>query len=267
MGTRIDITEYEYASDKVPGGFDGCKIAVLSDLHCNRIGRRNELLIEHIDAISPDIIICAGDMVSDNARHMKVTLRLMRRLSLKYDNIYYACGNHELRLFINPVTNSLYRKYCRRLRRMGVIFLNNRSAYLERGGQRIRITGLNISRQYYNKIWNRIDMPAGYVDLLVGKCDEDVLEILIAHNPDYFKRYAQWGADVVFSGHVHGGIVVLPFIGGVIAPTLRLFPKYDFGRFEYGESVMFLSRGLGSHTIPVRIFNNPEIMSVTLRRK
>ncbi len=266
MGTRLDITEYEYVSDKVPEEFDGYKISVLSDLHCNRIGRHNDILIDKIDKINPDIIVCAGDMVSDNARHINVTLRLMRRLAAKY-RIYYACGNHELRLFINPVTNRMYRRYCFRLKKMGITYMNNRSVYIKKGDKAIRLIGLNISRQYYNKMWNKIDMPPGYVDMLIGKSEKDVLEILVAHNPDYFKRYAEWGADIVFSGHVHGGIAVLPYIGGVIAPSLKLFPEYDFGKFKYGESVMYLSRGLGSHTIPVRIFNNPEIMNVTLRRK
>lgn len=266
MRTRIDITEYDYSSHKVPAEFDGFKILVLSDLHCNRIGKHNNILINEIDKINPDIIVCAGDMVSDNARHMKVTLKLMRRLAKKY-HIYYACGNHELRLFINPITNRMYRRYCMRLKKMGIALINNKSVSIVKNGEKIRLTGLGISRQYYNKIWNRINMPVGYIDMLAGKSSADILEILVAHNPDYFDSYAEWGADIVLSGHVHGGIMVLPYVGGVIAPSLRLFPKYDFGRFEKKGSVMYLSRGLGSHTIPIRIFNNPEIMSITLRRK
>lgn len=266
MGKRIDITEYEYVSDKVPKEFEGFKISVLSDLHCNRIGKHNDILVDKIDKINPDIIVCAGDMVTDNAKHMKVTLRLLKRLSQKH-RIYYACGNHELRLFINPVTNGLYRRYCMRLKKMGVTLLNNRSVSLVRNHKEIRITGLGISRQYYNKVWNRLDMPKGYIDMLAGRSKSDAINILVAHNPDYFRRYSEWGADIVLSGHVHGGIAVLPYIGGVISPTFELFPKYDFGKFESGGSVMYLSRGLGSHTIPIRIFNNPEIMNVTLRRK
>ena len=77
---------------------------------------------------------------------------------------------------------------------------------------------------------------------------------------------SDWGADIVLSGHIHGGMVVLPYIGGVIAPSYRLFPHYDFGKYEKDKSTMYLSRGLGSHTIPLRIFNPPEIMNITLRR-
>lgn len=88
--------------------------------------------------------------------------------------------------------------------------------------------------------------------------------ILIAHNPDYFEEYAKWGADLVLSGHVHGGIMRIPFLGGVLAPSYRIFPKYDGGVFKEGKSVMLLGRGLGSHTIQLRFFNPAELYEVTL---
>jgi len=88
---------------------------------------------------------------------------------------------------------------------------------------------------------------------------------LIAHDPDYFPKYADWGADLVLSGHVHGGMVRVPFWGkGVVSPNVRLFPKYDGGEFTIGKSRMLLSRGLGMHTIPIRLFNPGEILEVEL---
>ena len=97
--------------------------------------------------------------------------------------------------------------------------------------------------------------------------DRSKCNILIAHNPDYFEEYAKWGADLVLSGHVHGGIMRLPFLGGVIAPSYKLFPKYDGGVFHIGKSTMLLGRGMGSHTIPFRFFNPGELYEVTLRPK
>ena len=99
---------------------------------------------------------------------------------------------------------------------------------------------------------------------LVGKANRDRFQILLAHNPVYFEEYARWGADLVLSGHVHGGIVRLPFLGGVISPAFTLFPKYDGGKFERGDSTMLLGRGLGTHTLPVRMWNPGEIVLVTL---
>ena len=82
----------------------------------------------------------------------------------------------------------------------------------------------------------------------------------MAHNPDYFEEYAAWGADLVLSGHVHGGMMRLPILGGVVSPAFKLFPKYDGGLFQQGKSTMILSRGLGMHTIPIRIFNPGELI-------
>ena len=81
--------------------------------------------------------------------------------------------------------------------------------------------------------------------------------------PDNTQFMLIW-CDLVLSGHVHGGIMRLPFLGGVISPTLRLFPRYDGGLFREDGSTMILGRGLGSHTIPIRIFNPGELIVVDL---
>lgn len=274
MSNRISISNYIYSSPKINSDFEGCKIAVLSDLHANEVGEGNSLILENIREINPDFIITAGDMVSDNAKNMHITYELLKTLSNSYE-IYYGCGNHELKLAVNPVTKAKYRQYRKALRRIGVHYLNNKSCHICRGESKISVTGVNISRKYYKKFGKR-NMPDSYLDRLVspaGNCggDGDGLSILIAHNPLYFEKYAKWGADIVLSGHVHGGIMVLPFLGGVISPALELFPKYDFGEFSMNvgkkghTSTMYLSRGLGAHTIPIRINNRPEIMVVELK--
>jgi predicted MPP superfamily phosphohydrolase len=101
----------------------------------------------------------------------------------------------------------------------------------------------------------------------IGSKEQENFQILIAHNPIYFKNYAEWGADLVVSGHVHGGIVRLPLIGGVISPAIALFPRYDGGKYEQNGSTMVLSRGLGTHTIHVRVFNPGEVCVIRVRGK
>ena len=107
-------------------------------------------------------------------------------------------------------------------------------------------------------------MEAKYLTDTLGRTKTEKYEILLAHNPDYFPEYAGWGADLVLSGHVHGGMMRLPLIGGVVSPAFKFFPKYDGGMFRIGKSVMILSRGLGMHTIPVRIFNPGELVYLKL---
>ena len=130
----------------------------------------------------------------------------------------------------------------------------------------IRITGLDMSRDYYKR-FKKFPMDSSYLPKSLGKIKEEKYEILLAHNPDYFEEYAAWGADLVFSGHVHGGMMRLPVLGGVVSPAVRLFPKYDGGLFKQGKSTMILSRGLGMHTIPIRIFNPGELILVNLSPK
>lgn len=252
---------------RVPLPFDGFKIAAVSDLHCKEIGKDNEVLIDRIKSLKPDIILCAGDMVTDHSKHMYVAIRADLKDFQK--NLIYTIHAviMSLSLVLIQWTDLIYRRYRRYLRSIGINYLNNKSAYIVRGGKKLRIAGLNIRRIYYNKMCiNKAVMPKGYVKSLVGEAEEDEFNILLAHNPEYFNMYADWGADIVISGHIHGGMVVLPYIGGVISPSFRLFPHYDFGEFYEDGATMYLSRGLGSHTIPLRIFNPPEIMCITLRR-
>lgn len=110
-------------------------------------------------------------------------------------------------------------------------------------------------------------MKPGYLQETLPECEKEKCNILIAHNPDYFAEYAQWGADLVLSGHVHGGIMRLPLLGGVIAPSYKIFPEYDGGVFRTGSAAMLLGRGMGSHTIPLRFFNPAELYDVQLKIK
>ena len=116
---------------------------------------------------------------------------------------------------------------------------------------------------YYKKLRKSV-MKVSYLNSLLGRPCADEYNILLAHNPDYFQAYAGWGADLVLSGHVHGGIMRLPVLGGVLSPALRLFPRYDGGLYEEGKSKMVLGRGLGTHTLPIRVFNPGELIVVRL---
>ena len=123
----------------------------------------------------------------------------------------------------------------------------------------IAIYGAEIGEDYYQRIW-LAQMDPDYLNGILGQAPEELFTVLLAHNPDYFPQYAAWGADLTLSGHVHGGVVRIPVWGkGVISPAWRLFPKYDGGIFREGAKTMVLSRGMGSHTIPVRIFNPAEL--------
>lgn len=264
----LKIEHYEIKSSKLPVGFDGCRIVFLTDLHSNLYGKENEKLISKIEEAKPDYIMCTGDMlVGRTDCDIHVALDLFARLAKKW-TIYYSLGNHEQKLMKYPETcDSTYVEYIEGLRSLGIHVLDNTSEKVKRGQDEVLVTGITIDYKYHYKIWRKIKMESSYVEELVGKSEKDSFQLLLAHNPEHLEAYAGWGADLVLSGHIHGGIMILPVFGGVIAPSYELFPKFDFGTFREGNCQMVLSRGLGTHTIHLRIWNKPEISCVTLRKQ
>lgn len=239
------------------------KAVVLADLHNKRYGKENERLLQAIDGIKPDMILIAGDILTAKPKaSLDIAVDLLTKLAAKYP-IYYGNGNHEHRLKLYPETyGDMAERYEEELQKIGIRRLVNE--YTDPADYGIRIYGSEIDKLYYKRFGIK-PMDPEYLRELLGQPSDEMYTILIAHNPDYFPKYADWGADLVLAGHVHGGMVRVPFWGkGVVSPNVRLFPKYDGGRFTLGNTTMLLSRGLGMHTIPVRLFNPGEILEVDL---
>lgn len=257
-GNRFRVVEYKLYSPKVKKEH---QYVVLSDLHNKTYGKENKKLLEAIENKQPEGILIAGDILTAKPKKSyQPAIELIEKLALKYP-VFYGMGNHETRLFLYPeVYGDMGKRYESDLQKCGVRFLRNESIDRE---DNIRITGLELDRKYYNR-FKKLPMEKEYLQELLPRRNADNYEILLAHNPDYFEEYADWGADLVLSGHVHGGMVRLPFLGGVVSPACKLFPKYDGGRFKQKKSVMILSRGLGMHTIPVRIFNPGELVVIKI---
>lgn len=240
------------------------KAVVLTDLHNKCYGRENKLLLDAIREQNPDMIFIAGDILTARSgKSMEPAIRLLRRLAEEFP-VYYSNGNHEQRLKLYPqVYGDMAEEYGQALSDMGIVPLVNSHVNLEDIG--ITIYGAEISKKYYSR-FQQVRMEKEYMGQLLGLPDNSCYTVLLAHNPDYFPDYAQWGADLTVAGHVHGGVVRVPLFGkGVISPSLRLFPKYDGGIFEEGEAVMLLSRGLGMHTVPIRLFNPGELWVVDFK--
>lgn len=241
-----------------------CRAVVLSDLHNKSYGKNNCRLLDSIRNEKPDMILIAGDILTAKpGASMDVAIDLIRILSEEYP-VYYGNGNHEHRLKLYPKEyGDMAQRYETALKAAGVHLLVNSHELL--GDTGIAVYGVEIEREYYRR-FRVCPMEADYLNTLLGIPDASQYTILLAHNPDYFPEYAGWGADVSFSGHVHGGVVRIPFLKrGVVSPAIRLFPKYDGGLFTEGASHMVLSCGLGMHTIPVRLFNPGELIVVDFK--
>lgn len=265
---RLATTNYLIEQDQVPPAFEGMRFACLTDLHQKSFGRGNEKLIKQIRSCDPDAILIAGDMVtnSDTKNH-GVALSLIRELAKEYV-IYYAPGNHELKWELaSQYQNTGYKEYIEELKKLGVYYLDNSEIILKKGSDCLQIVGLNLTLAYYNKGGKPKMLTKDDLSDFISYSDQNSYTILLAHVPDYFEDYVDWGADLIISGHNHGGIIRLGKLGGVISPRYQFFPKYDAGVFKKNRSVMLLSRGLGAHTIPIRLFNRPELICVQIKRK
>lgn len=257
---RFVVTEYEIRSEKLAREITW---VLLSDLHGKSYGKDNEALTRKIDKIAPDGILAAGDIITaERSSRYKKAAALLEKLAGKYP-IYYGLGNHEVRMREEPeIYGDIYSEYIKRLQDAGIEPLVNEAVDNPTGN--LRILGLDIGRLCYQK-FHKFPIERVYLVSLLGSPRTDKFQILIAHNPDYFEEYEAWGADLVVSGHVHGGLMRLPLLGGVVSPKLTLFPQYDSGVYTKKNCNMVVSRGLGTHTLPIRIFNPGELVVIRLK--
>lgn len=258
---RFVIKKYTFESDKLK---KDCRLVFLSDLHNKEYGIGNERLLQSIEKLAPNAVLIGGDMLNAKpGASFQKGAELVLKCGEKY-SVYYALGNHEYRARIYPENyDTMYLDYMESFKDSGITFLDNESCMLPEFG--IRLTGLTIDREYYKRFVKR-KLKEGYLKETIGEADASSYQILLAHNPEFFPDYAVWKPELVLSGHVHGGVARIPGFKGVIAPSLMPFPHYDGGLFEEHGSRMIISRGLGMHTIPVRLFNPGEVVVVELRK-
>lgn len=268
----ISISHYKVSSGKLSEKDGGFSFVLLADLHNTAFGKGNYKLINRIKELKPDFIILAGDMVSRGRKCVPGnTFTMLETLAGSYQ-IYYAIGNHEQHFImlnedIKSGHDSLYKRklyaswkeFVSGLSSKGICFLDNQSITRKQGKNDIVITGISIEDRFYGKA-DADRMEADYLETIAGKRPKNGYQIVIAHNPIYFKQYKRWGADLTLSGHTHGGLIRLPYFGGIISPQYRFFPKYDAGIFTENDRTMIVSRGLGTHSCMPRLFNRPELV-------
>lgn len=265
------IRTYHLPSSKLQ---EELTIVLVSDLHGQDYGAGNQALLSAIRTIHPDLILSAGDIITSYHHLSRQTYdtgsAFLSALAGEFP-VYAANGNHEHRLLMRTDFAEGCERYLDELKGAGVCILNNASSYFPlHGNKKVYLYGLDLDDSFFKRFSKR-ELPIQYLHETLGEPVNDAFRILIAHNPAYFPVYAAWGADLVVSGHVHGGIVKLPFFGGVISPSFRLFPKYDGGKYHINSascgdsgSTMILGRGLGTHTLPVRLFNPGELVVIHL---
>lgn len=264
---RLVIEEYEIGSEKIPKAFDGYRMVFLTDLHCREFGDQNQKLLEAVAQCEPDVVLIGGDMViSQENVSEEIPLELLKELAKRYP-VYYADGNHELRLARNEeIFGVRYKDYIHKMKEYGVQHMSNETIVLAADDGVISLTAFDLEKKFYHR-FHVPQMTREEIETAVGKNTGKVFQILLVHNPNYMDAYADYGSDLVLTGHFHGGMVRIPGLGGVISPQFQIFPQYDAGQFQKKDTTMIVSRGLGNHSVKIRLLNRPEISCITLKKK
>ncbi len=256
---RIAVRNYVIESERIPMGFDGCRIVHISDLHGRWFGAQQERLLEMVRRQKPEVILMTGDWIDmdyqgEDERCCQVVVKGL----LEIAPVYGIIGNHEAR--------AKHRTYLiEELKRMGVRLLLDETIGLKRRGDSIRLTGFKTP--YHAPLKEDLSelkrMEEEYCRVLDLRENEGkpMYRVVMAHRPELIGMYSQLGLDLVLSGHAHGGLMKLPFGHRLLAPGQSWFPKYTHGLYQKEETRMIVSCGLGGPRIGIE----PEIGLIVLK--
>ena len=252
--TSLQVTYTDLSLSTLPQGFDGCRIVVLSDFHGAEFGDDNAALFGAVEEAAPEWIFLLGDLEDRYRGPVPGYAESVAAGLCAIAPTYYVTGNHEWAIGDVPDLKD-------RLRQCGVTVLSNEFVSLERNGDSVILAG--------------IDDPNGYADQKTPEtlaseiyaAYGDPFWILLAHRNDRFAgQYSLLGADLVISGHGHGGIIRLPFTDGLLSTDRTLFPSFTAGLYPQNGSWLFVTRGLGNSGPSFRAFNRPEVAVLTLHK-
>ena len=262
----LEIAKYTVENEKIPKGFNGYNIVQISDLHSKLFGANNKKLLEKINELNPDIVVITGDLVDGENNNYNIALDFMKELTKLY-KVYYIIGSHEQKALIKKYKDE-YVGYFNELNKIDFVNLDNKKVEIKKEGSKINLYGLTVPYSCYKYLFDDKEITTIDRDFLVqklGNLDKNQFNILLSHTPFYFDEYEKWGADLTLCGHVHGGIIRLPFVGGLLSPDRKFFPKYDLGKYEKNNSTMIVSKGLGGSKVLIRVHCKPEIVSIKLK--
>ena len=250
--TRIQTETLTVASDRLPAGFDGYRIVQISDLLGRELGEDNKILLEKTAALEPDLIAITGDVI-DDPDQMGILEPLARGLTAIAPT-FYVTGNHEWAIKEAATVKSL-------LEEQGVTVLSNEYLTLERGGDSIVLAGIDDPNGPYDQ-----KTPEELSDEIHAALGDPYV-VLLAHRNEYYQVYDRCGFDLTLCGHVHGGLIRLPFTDGLIDNTRRrFFPTHTAGLYPLdGGGTLMVSRGLGNGGISFRLFNRPHLPVIVLK--
>ncbi len=259
---KIEIKEYTVA---MPGWTPGCRVTLchISDVHSDAFGDYSAQAMEAVAQRQPDAILFTGDMIDCRRDECGAFFfRLLERLPAV--PVIASPGNHEKRIERAWGARWHFVADCKA---HGMYYLDNDHVRLTLQGQEIDFYGYVqpfkiFTRRGKKHARLRQEVTPAEVTATLGACPKGAV-VLLAHDPVLLDSYTAWGAPLVLSGHIHGGVVKVPGVGGLLSPARKFFPPYDDGLYERDRTRMIVSRGLCAPMFP-RINNAPDVAFITL---
>lgn len=248
----LQTTETALVSPALPPAFDGLRIVELADLHGRVFGRGSSRLLAAVRRAEPDLICIDGDLFDEHT-DLAMLPPLLRGLCA-IAPVYYVTGNHEWRV---PGLRGILAQ----MRACGVTVLQDDWRVLRRGEDALIVAGTDDPCGPAER-----KTPAELIADIRAEAGEDAFLLLLTHRNDQLPQWSALGVQAVLAGHCHGGVVRLPFVGGLFGTDRRLFPAWDAGLYRQGETALYVSRGLGYTNVHFRLFNRPEVAVIVLRR-
>lgn len=248
----LQTTETALVSPALPPAFDGLRIVELADLHGRVFGRGSRRLLAAVRRAEPDLICIDGDLFDEHT-DLAMLPPLLRGLCAVAP-VYYVTGNHEWRV---PGLRGILAQ----MRACGVTVLQDDWRVLRRGEDALIVAGTDDPCGPAER-----KTPAELIADIRAEAGEAAFLLLLAHRNDQLPQWSALGVQAVLAGHCHGGVVRLPFVGGLFGTDRRLFPAWDAGLYRQGETALYVSRGLGYTNVHFRLFNRPEVAVIVLRR-
>lgn len=248
----LQTTETALVSPALPPAFDGLRIVELADLHGRVFGRGSRRLLAAVRRAEPDLICIDGDLFDEHT-DLAMLPPLLRGLCA-IAPVYYVTGNHEWRV---PGLRGILAQ----MRACGVTVLQDDWRVLRRGEDALIVAGTDDPCGPAER-----KTPAELIADIRAEAGEAAFLLLLAHRNDQLPQWSALGVQAVLAGHCHGGVVRLPFVGGLFGTDRRLFPAWDAGLYRQGETALYVSRGLGYTNVHFRLFNRPEVAVIVLRR-
>ena len=254
------------------------KLIFLSDLHEKVYDGNNEKLVNDIFDNDAEFIVLGGDLIINskskiNNKYLRIdnTLDLLTKIKNRNESfnkkIFYAFGNHELRLKYseNEEKRKVFDKLLKHIKDCNISIIDD--GYVDLNSD-TRLYGISIFKGFYDKsfIFNNKNklLTNEIIKDRLGEIDKNKLNIVLSHSPDYADVLLAYGFDIVLSGHYHGGLIRLPILGTVFSPDLMLFPKYSYGLYKSNDKYVYVTNGLGEHFINIRFLNVPSFVEIEI---